>query len=131
MSFPLLPLVIEVAPLILGTLSVGVGLKSLWSRFLAEDTLVTEIENHKTDLEKEYSNYLKAKTPEEKQAELDAIRKKIEILLENIGKHNISLIAPALSQPSAKGRNSYLKKLLSEAHISGLEITNKKNQADV
>lgn len=130
MSFPFLPIIIEAVPLILGALSVGVGFKSLRSRFLAEDTLVKEIENNKIDIEKEYAKYLKAETDEEKLVELDEIRRKIQLLLEHTGEKNSSLITSALLQSSAKGRNSYLKKLLSEAHISGIESANKKKQSD-
>jgi hypothetical protein len=130
MSLPLLPIIIEAVPLILGALSVGVGFKSLRSRFTAEDTLVKEIESNKKEIEKEYVKYLKAETSEEKLVELDEIRRKIKILLEHTGKENSSLIIPALLQSSVKGRNSYLKKLLSEAHISGVETANKQKQPD-
>jgi hypothetical protein len=131
MSLPLLPLIIEAAPLILGVLGLGISLKSLRNRLVAEDALVKEIENNKEDIEKEYVQYLQAKTDEERLVELDEIHHRIKILVEHMSKENSNLIASALFQSSVKGRNSYLKKLLNDAKITMVETANKQKQPDV
>jgi hypothetical protein len=130
MSFPFLPVIIEAVPLVLGALGLGFSFKSLRRRLIAEDTLVKEIENNKEDIEREYAQYLKAGTEEEKLAELEDIRQKINALTERMSKENSNLIASALFQASTKGRDSYLKKLLHEAHIDSAEIANKQKQTD-
>ena len=91
--------------------------------------MVKEIESHKEEFEKEYLKYRLAKSSEERELELDEIRDRIKDLLEKTGRENTKLLSAALFQSSLKGRNSYLKKLLSEAHVIEKAV-NKKNQAD-